>query len=147
MQIPSEGAVRTLRVIVLTTLVALVAEFVLGMIANLYAQFPNTMTKGDAWTWSMIHSPVILSHVIVGGALVLLSLTAIVLSIIVRRASGVVYSCLGFVLVLSAWMAGVAFLTHGQHNGSSLNMAIGFIGAAVVYSISYYSTRNNVKLS
>ena len=147
MRNPSEAAVRRLRAVVLTTLVALVAEFVLGMIANLYAQFPNTTTNGDAWNWSMSHSPVVLSHVILGAALVLLALTAIVLSIVVRRASGIVYSCLGFALILSAWQAGVAFLTHGQQNGSSLGMAIGFIGAAVVYAIAYHRVRYSVKLS
>jgi len=41
-------------------------------------------------------------------------------------------------LILSAWQAGVAFLTHDQQNGSSFGMAIGFIGAAVVYAVAYH---------
>ena len=147
MQNSSVASVRALRMIVLATLVALIAEFVLGIIANLYVEFPNTITNGDAWNWSMTHSPVVLGHVIVGGTLVLLSLTAMVLSVVARRASGVVYSSLGFVLIVFAWLEGVAFLSHGQQNGSSLNMAIGFIGAIVVYSIAYYRTRNYARLS
>ena len=141
MQTRSEGALRIMRKIVLTTLVALVAEFVLGILTGLYVQFPTTIANGDAWNWSMAHSPVVLSHVIVSVAIVLLSLAAVVLSIIARCASGVVYSCIGFVLILTAWMAGITFLTHGQQNGSSLDMAIGFIGATVVYFILYYTSR------
>ena len=143
----SVGSVRILRVIVLATLVALIAEFVLGIIANLYVQFPNMIANGDAWKWSMTHSPVVLGHVIVGGTLVLLSLTAMVLSVVARRASGVVYSSLGFVMILFAWLEGVAFLSHGQQNGISLNMSIGFVGAVVVYSIAYYRTRSPARLS
>ncbi len=147
MRIASEGAARRLRLVVQATLIALVAEFVLGMVANLYTQFPDTIANGDAWNWSMAHSPVVLGHVILGAGLVLLALTAVVLSIVVRRASGIVYSCLGFALILFAWRAGVAFLTHGQQNGSSLGMAVGFIGASVVYVLAYHRVRNSVKLS
>lgn len=42
---------------VLAILVLLVVEFVLGMVTALFVQFPDLLTNGNAWAWSMSLKP------------------------------------------------------------------------------------------
>lgn len=133
------GKGKVLRGILLFEVVCLVAQFILGMFANLFVQFPNSLPNGNAWSWAMSHSTVLYAHIVLGTAIVLLSLVLLGLSIAYRRAFVITLPILGLLMVILAWLSGDDFLARGQQNTSSFTMAIGFIGALVFYMGEYYA--------
>lgn len=129
------------RVAVIAILVLLPVQFIFGMLANLYVAIPETMPTGEGWTWSFAHSAVIPVHVLLGSLLLVLSLVAIELALwaSIRRATLVAIG--GFLCIATAYVGGMWFLTYGQTNASSFLMALGFMGACVVYGVGLYVTR------
>jgi hypothetical protein len=132
----SNGRVNAFRITFLATLVLLIIEYVLGMIANLEVQFPDSLPGGNAWAWVFENSLVIQLHIYVGTLLVLVALAAVILSLVARHVAGIVAAVAGLVLIILAWLAGAQFLAT-QQNGISLTMALAFIGACAAYVLGY----------
>src|SRR6266567_4367491 len=128
---------RAFRLTVLITLVLLVLQYILGMIANLEAQLPS----GNALGWVFGHSIIIQLHIYNGTLLIVV---ALVLSIVARHLAGVIAAMAGLVLLILAWLSGVQFLS-SQDNSSSLLMALGFMGAFVAYLVGYYLSMPHVQ--
>jgi hypothetical protein len=131
---------RAFRITVLITLVLLVLQYILGMIANLEAQLPS----GNALGWVFGHSIIIQLHIYNGTLLIVVALVALVLSIVARHLAGVIAAMAGLVLLILAWLSGVQFLS-SQDNSSSLLMALGFMGAFVAYLVGYYLSMPHVQ--
>lgn len=127
--------VRAVRATFLVTLVLLVIQYMLGMIANLEVQLP----AGNAWSWAFQHSPIILLHIILGTLLVVMALVAVILSIVARHPAGIIASSAGLALLIFAWLSGREFLAT-QQNTASLWMALGFMGAFIAYLLGYALT-------
>jgi hypothetical protein len=137
----SSKTYKALRMTLHITLMLLVVEFVLGMYTALFVQFPDTLTSGNAWSWSFSQSPIILAHIIFGTLLFVAALAALGLSFPVRNKAGIITAGLGFVLVLVAYMSGSIFLTNVENDAYSFTMALGFMGAFISYGVGYYLTR------
>ena len=93
-------ASKVFRWAVVLTLLALLAEFVLGMYTALFVEFPDSLVNGNAWGWTMSSSPVITAHVYVGTLLVLLGLVALGAGIASKRSNAIVTGALGLILIL-----------------------------------------------
>jgi hypothetical protein len=132
---------RAFRIAFLITLVLLVIQYVLGMIANLEVQFPGNLPGGDAWSWVWSNSLIIQLHIYIGTLLLVVALVALILSIVARNLVGIIAAVVGLAMIIFAWLSGVAFLA-SQQNTLSLWMALGFIGAFVAYILGYYLSRS-----
>jgi hypothetical protein len=141
-----------LRPIAGITLLLLAAQFLIGMVVNLYVQLPSVhpgsnepnyfvgVVQGVVWalghgTWSLV------IHVVLGLLLVLASLFLIGLSIAARQRGWIILSVLGWIGVMGAGFNGASFLNYG-HDFSSLLMSIGFLLATISYTIGFSRGRN-----
>lgn len=123
---------RAFRITFLITLVLLVIEYVLGMISNLEVQIPDNLPDGNAWSWVWSNSLIIQLHIYTGTLLLVVALVALILSIVARHTVGITAATIGLALLIFTWLSGAEFLAN-QQNDISLRMALGFMGAFVVY--------------
>ena len=137
---------RAFRGHILVILVMLVIEFVLGMYTALFVAFPDSLAGGNAWAWSMSQSTAVLLHVIVGTLLALAALVVLVLGFLLRSRAAVLTGVLGFAAMAVAYLSGATFLSDVNQDLCSFSMALGFIAAAVVYGVGYYSMRPVVEV-
>jgi hypothetical protein len=124
------------RIAFLITLVLLVIQYVLGMIANLEVQFPGNLPGGNAWSWVWSHSLIIQLHISIGTLLLVVALVALILSCVARNMVGIIAAAAGLAMIILAWLSGAAFLAD-QQNTLSLWMALSFIGAFIAYVLGY----------
>jgi hypothetical protein len=130
----TDARVRPFRLTVLVTLVLLVAQYILGVLANLEVQIPS---GADGWSWVFGHSLIIQLHIYIGTLLIVAALVALILSIVARNLGGTIAAVAGLALLVFAWLNGSQFLDT-QQNAPSLRMALGFIGAFVAYLLGYF---------
>ena len=136
---------RRLRVTALSMVVLLVAQFVVGIVANLYVKIPATIPGTKAGKpdvgWALAHGPVDLRiHVVLAYLLVAAALVMAGLGIATRRKAWIIPTLTGAVMILVAFSGGFGFLAQGD-NASSLQMALGFMGAFLSYATGFYITR------
>lgn len=129
---------RVFRFTLLTTIIALIVQYVLGMVVNLSLQFPSPLSG------TFPPAMLIQVHVFLGTLLLLLPLINLGLSIALKRGRSILISLLGFFLIFSAYVGGMLFLGGVQENASSLLMASGMMAALVVYGWEHYLTRSTV---
>jgi hypothetical protein len=139
---------RRLRLTALSMVVLLVAQFVAGIVANLYVKIPATIpgTKGAKpdIPWALAHGPADLRiHVSLALLLVAAALVMAGLGIATRRAAWIVPTAVGLLMILWAFAGGLGFLGDSTDNGSSLQMALGFMGAFLSYAAGFYITRTS----
>lgn len=135
----------SLRVIDAILLVLLGVQFLFGMLVNLFVTVPavhpgtnapeyfSGVVQGVAWAlfnaqWQL------LIHVVLGLLIFLLSIVLLILAIVSRRGAWITVSILGFIGVVGAGFNGASFLNYG-HNFSSLLMSVGFLLAAISYTL------------
>ena len=112
-------------------IVFLVIQYALGMVTNLFVQFPDTSQAGPLWEAARSQFPSA-AHIVVGT---LLLIGAVVFTI---RAAGkdnrpwLASALGGLVGIIVAYISGVIFTTL-QSDVYSLVMALGFIAAVVAY--------------
>lgn len=136
-----------LRVTALSMVVLLVAQFVAGVVANLYVRIPATIPGTKAGKpdlgWALAHGPADLRiHVVLAFLLVAAALVMAGLGIATRRAAWIITTLTGAVMILVATSGGLGFLSGGS-NASSLQMALGFMGAFLSYAIGFYMTKTS----
>jgi hypothetical protein len=136
------SSLRTLDAILL---ILLAAQFLIGMLVNLFVQVPAVhpganapeyftgVAQGVAWALFNAQWPLLI-HVVLGLLLFLLSIVLLVLAIISRRGAWITVSVLGFIGIMAAGFNGASFLNYG-HDFSSLLMAVGFLLTASSYTI------------
>lgn len=146
-----QGSQRMLRAITLTILLLLAAQFLIGMMVNLFVVVPSSHPGTNApeyfsgvvtgVLWVLGHGTLwLLLHAIVGLALFLCSLILPGLAIASRRRAWIISSIFGLLGIMAAGFNGASFLNYG-HDFSSLLMSIGFLLAVVPYMIGIYVTR------
>jgi hypothetical protein len=129
------------------TLLLLAAQFLDGMIVNLYVQIPSVhpgagtsnyflgVVQGVVWAlghgnWALV------VHVALGLLLALASFLLIVLAVVSRKRAWILLSLTGWIGVLAAGFNGASFLNYGN-NFSSLLMSVGFLLATISYTIGF----------
>ena len=138
----SESMLRTFTAIIL---VLLAAQFLVGMLVNLYVQVPAVHPGANALeyfsgvvqgaAWALLHAPLwLLVHAIVGLLLFLASLILIGFAIAARRRAWITISVIGLIGIMAAGFNGASFMNYG-HDFSSLLMSIGFLLATIPYII------------
>ena len=124
------------------TLLLLAAQFLIGMVVNLFVAVPDHpgtsasnyfvgVAQGVAWAlghneWSLQ------LHVVLGLLLFLASLLLIGCAIAARRRAWITISVIGWIGIMGAGFNGASFLNYG-HNFSSLLMSVGFFLAMIAY--------------
>ena len=147
----TRGSQRMLRVVTLIILLLLAAQFLVGMLVNLFVVVPAhhpgsnppeyfsgvvtgvLWVLGDGTLWLRVHA-------IIGLALFLSALFLLGLAIASRRRAWIISSIIGLLGIVAAGFNGASFLNYGE-NFSSLLMAIGFLVAVIPYMIGVYVTR------
>ena len=146
-----QGSQRMLRAITLTILLLLAAQFLIGMLINLYVttipSHPGERAPEyfsgvvQAVAWALVHAPLfLLLHAIMGLLLFLGSLVIIGLAIASRQRAWIISSIIGLLGIMAAGFNGASFMNYGEPF-SSLFMSIGFLLAVVPYIIGIYVTR------
>jgi hypothetical protein len=153
---------RNLRIVTIILLIGLAAEFLIGMVVNLYITVPSShpgarapgyfsgIYQGVLWALQNTLQPSTFSlwlHVVIGLALFVLSIMLLIMSIVARRGGWITTSIFGFIGITEAGLNGVSFLnyTHGAsfytQDTSSLLMSAGFLLAAISYVIAISALR------
>ena len=138
----SQSRLRTLTAIIL---VLLAAQFLVGMLVNLFVQVPAVHPGANApeyfsgvvlgVAWALLHAPLWLQlHAIVGLLLFIASLLLIGLAIAARRRAWIILSIIGLFGIMAGGFNGASFMNYG-HDFSSLLMSIGLLLAAIPYII------------
>src|SRR5512138_1799203 len=108
----TEKRLRTFRLHSLIAIIVLVLEFVLGMYTALFVKFPESLVEGNAWRWSMTHSFMVMSHVILGTVLMIIALATLGFAFAVRKRAAIITSVVALVMVALAYMSGTVFLSN-----------------------------------
>ena len=138
----SQSRLRTLTAIIL---VFLAAQFLVGMLVNLFVQVPAVHPGANApeyfsgvvqgVVWALLHAPLWLQlHTIVGLLLFIASLLLIGFAIAARRRAWIILSIIGLFGIMAGGFNGASFMNYG-HDFSSLLMSIGLLLAAIPYII------------
>ena len=115
------------------------------MLVNLYVQVPSVHPGAQApeyfsgvfqgVAWAVVNAPLWLQiHAIVGLLLFIGSIILLGLAIAARQRAWIIVSVVGFLGIIGAGFNGASFMNYG-HDFSSLLMAIGFLLAAIPYTI------------
>ena len=126
-------------------LVLLAAQFLVGMLVNLFVQVPAVHPGANApeyfsgvvqgVAWALLHAPLwLLVHTIVGLLLFIAALVLIGFAIATRRKAWIIVSVVGLLGIMLGGFNGASFMNYG-HDFSSLLMSIGFLLAAIPYTI------------
>jgi hypothetical protein len=121
---------RISRNIGITIIGLLGVEYVLGMINNLYVQFPETGTEAQMWefAWKQFSEA---SHIVLG---IMILLVGLILIRVIRNGnrSKVIVSGIGFIGIFVAGFSGARFIPT-QQDLYSLSMSIAFLVALLSY--------------
>jgi hypothetical protein len=138
----SQSRLRTLTVVVL---VLMAAQFLVGILVNLYVLVPAVHPGANApeyfsgvvqgVAWALLHAPLWLQiHSILGLLLFIASLVLIGFAIAARLRAWIIISVIGLFGIMLGGFNGASFMNHG-HDFSSLLMSIGFLLSAIPYII------------
>jgi hypothetical protein len=141
---------KMLRVGLITMLVLLVVQFIVGMYLNFYSKLPDTHPGTDgsyapSISWALAgHAGLALAiHVTAWILLTVGAIALLVRGILSRRKAFIVGASLGLLFILLAGSGGLTFLNRGGDDKQSFMMAIGFILAMVAYGTTYYKTKKS----
>ncbi len=112
-------------------IIMLAVQYILGIITNLYVQFPDTTNPGQLWEFAWTHFSEA-AHIIFGLLLFISAVVLFVRALQYRRATWVIASSVGLISILAAIIGGVSFIP-SQNDAYLLFMAISFIVAVVAY--------------
>lgn len=138
-----------LRQAYLGTLIALVAQFMLGMATNLFITIPRDHPGANppeyftgvarSVTWAILNEPIwLVLHAVLGLILVVQATSLLVRAIRVRHRPTVITAVVGALAVLAAGFNGGSYLNY-HHDFSSMLMATFFAIAVTAYAIGLWA--------
>jgi hypothetical protein len=128
-----------LRTHAIFTIGFLVIQYALGMVTNLYVQFPDTNQADQLWAYARSQFPAA-AHIVI-GLLLLVSAVIFVIRAANKNNRGWIASAVaGLIGIMIAIYGGVTF-TSAQVDVYSLVMALGFIVAFLAYGWGLYAAR------
>lgn len=128
-----------LRVYAIFMIGALVIQYALGMVTNLFVQFPETNQADQLWAAARSQFPT-LAHIIVGTALLVGAIVLVVRAARQNSRPWIVSSAIGLAGILAAIFGGTQFVTT-QIDAYSLVMALATIVAFLSYGWGLYASR------
>lgn len=142
---------RWLRPLGLSMLLALLIQFLAGMLVNFFVKVPDNhpgahpaeyftgVAQSDIWALGFGEWELRL-HVVIGLALAVISVALLVMAIVARNRAWIIAASFGFVGVFAAGFNGGSFLNYAE-DVSSLLMTIGFLMALIAYALGMYETK------
>ncbi|MEO8972202.1 MAG: hypothetical protein ABI406_11465 [Ktedonobacteraceae bacterium] len=135
-----------LRIFAIIALILLAVQFMDGEVINLFVQVPPVhpgvqpanyfMGVVQTVEWAVIYAPPGLQiHVIAGLLLFIAAVILHICAIVLRQGSWIAIAIIGLIGIIGAGFNGASFMNYGGLNLSSLLMSIGFLLAAIVYTI------------
>ncbi len=132
----------------LSALLALIAQYLLGMAVNLFVQIPDNHPGAHppeyfggvvrSVTWAVLQGPVLLQlHAAFGLILVIGSVYLLVQGVATRQAGLITAMVIGLIGTLGAGFNGGSYLNYHE-DFSSMLMATGFAVAAIAYLLALY---------
>ena len=117
----------------------LALQYVLGMVTNLYVQFPQTDQISQLWdaARSQFASA---AHILLGVLLLVGAILFVIRAAMNREGRWIVSSAVGLAGIVVAAFGGVTFV-NSQGVIFSLIMSLGFLGALVAYGWGLFMTR------
>jgi hypothetical protein len=139
---------KSLRVIVIITLILLTIQYELGMVVNFSPNLPELPAFGFSLVKisEVLHQAgkVALAHAVLGSLLTLLSILTLILSLGSKIWSVQILGTLGFLSLVLAATGGILFTLSGFENDDySLAMASNFILAFIFYFLELYLLKPN----
>jgi hypothetical protein len=141
---------REIRYGYLAALIALVAQFLLGMATNLFVQIPLSHPGASpseyfsgvfqSVTWAILHGPSLwlTLHAVLGLLLVVLAFRLLVPAIRSRNRTAIITAVIGAVAMLGAGFNGGSYLNYHE-DFSSMIMASGFAIAVTAYVVGVWA--------
>jgi hypothetical protein len=120
-------------------IIALVVQYILGMINNFFVTFPDTTDRGVLWRYAYSHFSEA-AHIIIGILMVPGAIVLLVRSIQNHDRNWIIASAVGFAGIFISFASGGLFVTT-QSDSYSLVMSYGFIAALVAYAWGLYSAK------
>jgi hypothetical protein len=117
----------------------LAIQFVLGMVTNLYLQFPDTNRPDLLWATARSQAPTF-AHIILGILLLVGAIIFVIRAARQHNRAWVISSWVGLISIIVAIYGGVTFTTT-QANAYSMVMALSFIASVVAYGWGLYAAR------
>jgi hypothetical protein len=121
----------------------LLAEYIFGMLTNLYIHFPEGNTSGQQWEYAGGQGLVI-AHIILGTLLVLTAISLLTMAIKAKDRIWKLVASVGFGAILLASAFGSEFVSK-QNESSSFWMSLFFIVAVAAYGWGLYTTKDLAK--
>lgn len=120
-------------------LALILIQFWLGMTINLELNLSASNYSGQsALLFYVIHYPLILAHMLVGIAILAVSVSFMIFSFQSSLRSLIITGIIGFAGIVGAFYNGIMFLLSGGYFGNSIGMAMSAVSAIVAYSVSLY---------
>lgn len=119
-------------------IIGLTMQYLLGMSANLFVQFPQNAKEGQLWVFAWRQVPIAI-HIVLG---ILLSIGAVHLGVDAFKSQDrrwKIVSLVSAVAIFAAILGGALFIP-SQNNVYSLLMAVSFIIALLSYGIGISTT-------
>ena len=117
----------------------LAIQFVLGMVTNLYVQFPDTNQADQLWATARSQTPTF-AHIVLGILLLVGTIIFVVRAARNKNRGWIASSVAGLIGLIIAIYGGVMFTTT-QVDTYSMVMALGFIAALVAYGWGLFAAR------
>jgi heme A synthase len=121
-------------------IVMLVIQYILGMITNLFVEFPKSDQEGKLWefAWSQIPEAF---HIILGLLMFVSAVVFLIRAFSKRDKIWIIGSGIGLIAILMAIIGGVIFIP-SQVDSYSLIMALSFIVSFLAYSWGLYASKH-----
>ena len=117
----------------------LIIQYILGMVANLFVQFPNTTDPGLLWEFARSQFTTG-AHIVIGTLLLLGAIVFVIRAVRAKVGGWIASSVVGLVAIVTALYGGVTFVSL-QVDAYSLVMALATIVAFLAYGWGLYADR------
>jgi len=117
----------------------LILEYLFGMFASLFIEFPDTKNEKILWRFAT-GQPSIVIHMVLAAMLIIAGIVLLVRSIIKKDKTWIIAASIGLFALLSASVAGSQFIPT-QQDPYSYSMAIAFLLALLSYGWGIYKAK------
>ena len=117
----------------------LVIQYALGMVTNMFVQFPDTSDAGQLWEFARSQFATG-AHILIGTLLLLGAVVFVIRAIRQHNRSWIASSVVGLIAIAAAFYGGVMFVS-SQVDAYSMIMALAFIVAFLAYGWGLYADR------
>ncbi|MGH7203495.1 MAG: hypothetical protein ACREHC_03570 [Candidatus Levyibacteriota bacterium] len=111
-------------------------QFLLGMFANLFIEFPEKASEKQLWAFTWTQIPLDL-HIIIGLGLLIGAVVLFIKAIRQKNRQWLIASSIGGVAIVVADYTGASFIS-SQSDSYSFAMAVSFIVALLAYGWGVY---------